>query len=139
MLHPRAKSNLHFAGLAFRDLAFSAPPLIQCWGVRSAGSGVEEVILTVFAFNIVSGGVGGHSTAQTKKTDESASYILHVGVRFLGMVGHQVEQHVSLAVLAQAFALALTSHQNRFLQTFGAKPTSGVGWEWQVFRRRVVR
>ena len=54
------------------------------------------------------------------------------------MVGHRVEQHVSLAVLAEAFALALTSHQNRFLQTFGAKPASGVGWEWQVFKRRVA-
>ena len=75
---------------------------------------------------------------QTKKTDESASYILHVGVGFLGMVGHQVEQHVSLAVLAQAFALAWTSHQNRFLQTFGAKPALGVGWEWQTFKRRVI-
>ncbi len=45
-------------------------------------------------------GRGGHSTAQTKKTDESASYILHVGVRFLGMVGRRVEQHVSLVVSA---------------------------------------
>ena len=93
----------------------------------------------MFAFNIVSGGVGGISTAQTKKhTDESANYILHVGVRFLGMVGHQVEQHVSLAVLAQAFVLGLTSHHNHLLQTFGPKPASTAGWDFQVFRRRVV-
>ena len=92
----------------------------------------------MFAFNIVSGAWGGTAQPRQKKTDESASYILHVGVRFLGMVGHQVEQHVSLAVLAQAFALALTSHQNRFLQTFGAQAASGVGWEWQIFKRRVV-
>ena len=81
---------------------------------------------------------GSAQPGQKKHTDESANYILHVGVRFLGMVGHQVEQHVSLAVLAQAFALALASHQNRFLQTFGAKPASGVGREWQIFKRRVV-
>ena len=55
----------------------------------------------MFAFNLVSGGVGGISTAQTKKhADESANYILHVGVRFLGMVGRRVEQHVSLVVSA---------------------------------------
>ena len=92
----------------------------------------------MFAFNIVSGAWGGAQHSPDKKNDESASYILHVGVRFLGMVGHRVEQHVSLAGLAQAFALALTSHQNRSLQTFGAKPASGVGWEWQIFKRRVV-
>ena len=58
-----------FVGLAFCDLAFSAPPVRQCWEIRSAASGVEEIILTMVAFNIVSGGVGGRSTAQAKKTN----------------------------------------------------------------------
>ena len=93
----------------------------------------------MFAFNIVSGGVGGSAQPRQKKqTDESANYILHVGVRFLGMIGRQVEQHVSLAVLAQAFVLGLTSRQNHLLQTFGPKPASTAGWDLQVFRRRVV-
>ena len=102
--------------------------------IRGRGSYSDHVCLQ----HCIRGVGGAQHSPDKKKTDESASYILHVGVRFLGMVGHQVEQHVSLAVLAQAFALALTSHQNRFLQTFGAQPASGVGWEWQIFKRRVV-
>ena len=85
-------------------------------------------------------GRGGsqHSPDKKKQTDESANYILHVGVRFLGVIGRQVEQRVSLAVLAQAFVLGLTSRQNHLLQTFGPKPASTAGWDLQVFRRRVV-
>ena len=71
----------------FRDLAF-APPLRQCWEIQSTRFGVEKNILTMFAFNIVSGGVWGHSAVETKKqTDGTANYISHVGVRFLGMSG----------------------------------------------------
>ena len=54
------------------------------------------------------------------------------------MIGRQVEQRVSLAVLAQAFVLGLTSRQNHLLQTFGPKPASTAGWDLQVFKRRVV-
>ena len=59
-----------FVGLVLCDLAFSPPsPVRQSWEIWSAASGVEEIIPTMVAFNIVSGGVGGHSTAQTKKTN----------------------------------------------------------------------
>ena len=56
-----------FVGLVFSWPGVQRPPVIQCWEVRSDVSGVEEIILTMVAFNIVSGGVGGLSTAQTNK------------------------------------------------------------------------
>ena len=48
---------------------------------------------------------------------------------------------MSLVVLAEVFALALHSHQNRSLQTFGAKPASSAVVEvasLQLDKKRVV-
>ena len=63
--------------------------------IRDRGSSSDHVRLQ----HCIRGVGGAQHSPDKEKRMKNASYILHVGVRFLGMVGHQVEQHVSLAVL----------------------------------------
>ena len=123
----------------FRDLAFAPPPYTMLGNPVNWIRGREKYSDNARLQHCIRGAFGvAEQPRQKKQTDKSANYISHVGVRFLGMSGRQVEQPVTLADLAYAFALAPTSHQNHFLQTFGAKPASSAGWEWQVFGRRAV-